>query len=231
MTHRAEAGDLEGAYREARRLLDHFGPTSQTHFALAFVYRFAGLLEESQRHCELALDRDPHDPRLRSCAYSYLYAGELERVMPFLMLDEGSYFVQWGTVLYLLRRDDRTAALHVARQAADEPTRRLMEPCLEGVRGTALDAPVAEFFTYWQRHGDPETAYAVAPMLVYCGRPEAALRFVERAVDGNFCSYPALDLDPIWARLRSEPDFQRVRGKAKACHDRFSRMVDSQASR
>lgn len=227
VTHRAEAGDLEGAYREARRLLDHFGPTAQTHFALAFVYRFAGLLEESQRHCELALDRDPHDPRLRSCAYSYLYAGELERVMHFLMLDEGSYFVQWGTVLYLLRRDDSTAALHVARQAADEPTRRLMEPCLEGVRGTALDAPVADFFTYWQRHGDPETAYAVAPMLVYCGRPEAALRFVERAVDGNFCSYPALDLDPIWARLRSEPGFQRVRDKGKACHDRFSRMVQA----
>ncbi len=103
VTHRAEAGDLEGAYREARRLLDHFGPRRRDAFHARLRLSVCGLLEESQRHCELALDRDPHDPRLRSCAYSYLYAGKLERVMHFLMLDEGSYFVQWGTVLYQLR--------------------------------------------------------------------------------------------------------------------------------
>jgi DNA-binding winged helix-turn-helix (wHTH) protein/tetratricopeptide (TPR) repeat protein len=227
VTHRAEGGDLEGAYLEARRLLDHFGPRSQAHFALAFVYRFGGLFEAAQRHCELAFDRDPHDPRLRSCGYSYLYAGKLDRVMDFLMLDEGSYFVQWGTVLYNLRRNDSDAALHATRQAADEPTRRLMEPCLEGVRGAALDAPVAEFIAHWQRISDPETPYAVAPMLVHCGRQEAALRLVERAVDGNFCSYPALDLDPIWAGMRSDPEFQRIRVKAMACHERFRRFVEA----
>jgi tetratricopeptide (TPR) repeat protein len=225
VVHSAEAGDLEAAYSEARRLLDHFGPSAQTHFALAFVYRFGGLLDLSQRHCELALDRDPQDPRLRSCAYSYLYAGKLSRVMDFLMLDEGSYFVQWGTVLYYLRLNDRDAALHVARQAADEPTRRLMEPCLEGTRGAALDGAVAEFVDYWQRHSDPEAPYAVAPMLAYCGREQEALRFLERAVDGNFCSYPALDLDPMWVEMRSAPEFQRIRSKAMACHDGFRRMV------
>jgi DNA-binding winged helix-turn-helix (wHTH) protein/tetratricopeptide (TPR) repeat protein len=225
---RTESGDLEGAYKEARQLLEHLGPNAQTHFALAYVYRYGGLLDLAQRHCELALDRDPHDPRLRSCAYSYLYAGKFPRVMDFLMLDEGAYFVQWGTVLYQLRLNDRQAALHVAQQAADEPTRRLMEPCLQGVRGAELDAPVAEFLTYWQRHGDSESAYAVAPMLSYCGRPDDALRFIERSVDGNFCSFPALDLDPIWAELRSLPEFQRIRSKAAACHDRFRRMVESQ---
>ena len=227
LVYRAEGGDLEGAYRDARQLLDHFGPSAQTHFALAFVYRLGGLLEASQRHCELALDRDPQDPRLRSCAYSYLYAGKLARVMHFLMLDEGSYFVQWGTVLYLLRLDDRDAALHVARQTADDPTRRLMEPCLEGTRGTALEEPVAEFLRYWQRNTDYEAPYGVAPMLIYCGRPQDALRFLERAVDGSFCSYPAVDLDPIWAKLRNDPEFQRIRVKAMACHDQFRRMVDA----
>lgn len=225
VTYRTENGDLEGGYLGARRLLEHFGPRSQSHFALAFVYRFGGLFEDSQRHCELALELDPSDPRLRSCAYSYLYAGKLSRVMHFLMLDEGSYFVQWGTVLYHLRLDDRNAALRATRQIIDEPTRRLMEPCLEGARGNTLDAATAEFIAYWQRHGDSETSYAVAPMLVYCGRKAETLRFLERAVDGNFCSYPALDLDPIWARIRGDPEFQRIRTKAMACHDRFRRMV------
>jgi DNA-binding winged helix-turn-helix (wHTH) protein/tetratricopeptide (TPR) repeat protein len=227
VTHRAEAGDLEGAYHDARRLLERFGPRADTYFTLSYVYRYGGLLDASQRHCELAFDRDPQDPRLRSCAYAYLYAGKLSRVMDFLRLDEGSYFVHWGTVLYQLRRNDRDAALHVARQTADEPTRRLMQPCLEGARGAALDAPVAEFVRHWELNGDPEAPYAVAPMLVYCGRPQDALRFVERAVDGSFCSYPALDLDPIWAGLRSDPEFQRIRVKAIACHEKFRRMVDA----
>src|SRR5690606_42100459 len=90
-------------------------------------------------------------------------------------------------LFYHLRRNDRAAALHIARQAAVEPTRGLMEPCLEGASSAALEEPVAEFARYWQRHGDPEAAYAVAPMLLYCGRPDLALEFVERAIDGSFC--------------------------------------------
>jgi DNA-binding winged helix-turn-helix (wHTH) protein/tetratricopeptide (TPR) repeat protein len=227
VTHRVETGDHEGAYQDARRLLEHFGPGVETHFAIAYVYRFGGLLEESQRHCELALDRDPQDPRLRSCGYAYLYAGKLSRVMDFLRLDEGSYFVTWGTVLYQLRLNNRDAALQVTRQAADEPTRRLMQPCLEGVQGAALDAAVTEFVQHWQRNGDPEAPYAVAPMLVSCGRPQDALRLVEYSVDSGHCSYPALDLDPIWAGLRSDPEFLRIRTKAMACHDKFRRMVEA----
>lgn len=227
VTHRTETADLEGAYHEARRLLDQFGPGADTYFTLSYVYRYGGLLEASQQQCELALERDPQNPRVRSCGYAYLYAGKLDRVMDFVMLDEGSYFSQWVEVLYLLRLDDRDAALHITRQAADEPTRRLMQPCLEGQRGEVLDDAAAQFAQHWERSGDPEAPYAVAPMLLYCGYPKDALRLVERAVDGSFCSYPALDQDPIWSGLRSDAEFQRIRVKAMACHDRFRRMVDA----
>jgi DNA-binding winged helix-turn-helix (wHTH) protein/TolB-like protein len=227
VTRRAESGDLAGAYEDARRLLDHFGPGPQTHFAMSYVYRYGGMLEESQRHCELALDRDPRNPRLRSCAYAYLYGGKLSRVMDFLKLDEGSYFVHWGTVLYDLRLNDRAAALHDTRQAAPEPTRDLMEACLEGTQGPALDAAVAGFLKHWDGTPDPETPYAVAPMLAYCGRPREALRYVEDAVNRQFCSFPALDLDPIWKPLRDDSEFKRIHVKAQACHERFRRAVEA----
>ncbi|HEU5138101.1 MAG TPA: winged helix-turn-helix domain-containing protein [Steroidobacteraceae bacterium] len=227
VTHRAEAGDLEGAYLDARRLLQHFGPGAETNFTVSYVYRYGGLMEDSQRHCELARDRDPKNPRLRSCGYAYLYGGKLSQPMEYFRLDEGSYFVHWATVLYSLRINDRAVALNSARQAADDPTRRLMQPCLEGATGAALDVPVAEFIRHWELSDDPETAYAIAPMLSFCGRPQDALRFVERGVDGHYCSYPALDLDPVWAGLRNDPEFQRIREKAMACHDRFRRMVEA----
>ncbi len=227
VTHRTESGDLEGAYHEARRLLEKFGPQPEAYFTISYVHRYGGLFEEAQRYCELARELDPQSPRLRSCAYAYLYAGELSPVLGYLMLDEGSYFVHWGTVLYHMRRGDPAAALRVARQAADEPTRRLMEPCLEGVRDRALDGPVAEFVQRWEPVKDPESKYALAPMLLYCGRPRDALRFLELAVDHGFCSYPGLDLDPIWAPLRDDPEFQRIRVMGMACHEKYRRSVEA----
>ena len=105
-----------------------------------------------------------------------------------------------------------------------------MEPCLEGVQGAALDQPVAEFVRHWQQSEDPETPYAVAPMLVYCGRTAEGLRMLARAVDLGFCAFPAVDLDPIWTKLRTDAEFQRIRAKAQACHERFRRAVEAQDS-
>jgi tetratricopeptide (TPR) repeat protein len=227
VTRRTETSDLEGAYRDARQLLANFGANAETHFAISYVYRYGGMFEEAQRHCDLARANDPQSPRLRSCAYSFLYVGKLSRVMEFLALDEGSYFVNWGTVLYHLRTGDRAAALLATRRAADDEIRRFMEPCLEGARGAALDAAAAEFIGHWEKAGDPEAQYSVAPMLQYCGRPQDALRFIERSVDMSFCSFPAVDLDPVWAPLRSDPEFRRIRGKAMACQERFRRSVEA----
>ena len=35
-------------------MFGRFGPGPETHFALAYVYRYGGNLEEAQRQCELA---------------------------------------------------------------------------------------------------------------------------------------------------------------------------------
>jgi DNA-binding winged helix-turn-helix (wHTH) protein/tetratricopeptide (TPR) repeat protein len=228
VTSAAEGGDLEGAYDDARRFLERFGPSSETHFALSYVYRFGGMTEESQRHCELARDRDPQDPRLRSCGYAYLNAGEMARVMDFFKLDEGSYFTEWATVLYLMRRKDDAAALPIVLRAADEEIKRLTQPCLEGARGAAIDgAVVTDYVKHWERSEDPETQYALAAPLAYCGFPREALRFLERGVGLGHCSFPMLDLDPVWKELHADPEFQRIRTKAMACHEKFRRMVDA----
>src|SRR5690606_15776954 len=212
VTLHTEAGDLGEAYALAHRLVERFETNAEAHLALAYVYKYGGMLEASQRHCEIALARDPHNPLLRSCAYSYLYAGKLDRVQVFLDADEGSYFSLWGTVLLNLRRADDGAALVAARQAPpDWHPRRFMEPCLEGRRGAELDAEAATFVAYWSRRRDPEFPYALAPMLEYCGRHAEALHFIELAIDRNFCAWPALDQDPVWAGLRENPDFRRLR--------------------
>ena len=131
------------------------------------------------------------------------------------------------TVLYQLRLNGRDAALHVVRQAADEPIRRLMQPCLEGAQGAALDAPVAEFVQHWQRSEDPETPTRSRPCWSFAAVRRTRCVSWSAAWTATTVRIPALDLDPIWAGLRADPEFQRIRTKAKACHDRFRRMVEA----
>ncbi len=224
---RTESGDLAQAYAEAQRLVQRFERKAEAHLSLAYTYKYGGMLEASQRHCETAYALDPHNPDLRSCAYSFLYAGRLDRVQAFLDADSGSYFSHWGTVLLNLRRGDEPAALEAARRVPpDQHIRRFMEACLEGRRGSELDAAEAAFVGFWSGHRDPELAYALAPMLEYCGRRTAALAFIERAIDQGFCAWPALKSDPAWADLRKDSRFGRIRSDAIACHQRFRAAVE-----
>ena len=224
---RTEAGDFRGAWREARELLRDRPASASAHFSLAYVYRFGGLLEESQRHCERAVELDPFYFGWRSCAFSYLAAGELGRVERFIELDADSYWAHLVMILLRMRQgDEADALLHAERLPADSPDRSFLVACLEGRRGAQLDGPAQRFAEIWRERRDPEPAYWIGSELVYCGRPEHGLSMLSHAVEGGFCSHPAVDLDPVWNGLRGEPAFEAIRRRAVACRERFEQMVE-----
>ena len=47
------------------------------------------------------------------------------------------------------------------------------------------------------------------------------MRLLRLAVQGNYCSYPTIDLDPFFANVRSMPEFGEIRSKAIACQKNF----------
>ena len=47
------------------------------------------------------------------------------------------------------------------------------------------------------------------------------------AVEGNYCSYPAVDRDPLWTELRQDPEFQAIREEAIACRQRFVDFLET----
>lgn len=219
---RTEDGALDAAYRRARTLVEHRGDSAQAHFALSYVLRYGGLLDASQRHCETALALDPVYHGWRSCAFSYIAGGEIDRAQRFIDLDEGSFWAHLVTVLLRLRQGDEAAALlHAERLPESAPDRSFLVACLEGRRGAELDALAESFAESWTGKRDPEPLYWIATELLHCGRPRHALELLTDAVDGGFCSYPAVDRDPVWDGLRGDAEFRRIRRRAAACHRRF----------
>ncbi len=71
---------------------------------------------------------------------------------------------------------------------------------------------------------DREPLYSTGEAFAFCGENEYALDFLRLAVQGNYCSYPALDLDPVFAAIRNTPEFRQIRQEAIACQQRFVRF-------
>jgi hypothetical protein len=68
---------------------------------------------------------------------------------------------------------------------------------------------------------DGEELYQSAEVLSFCGEGRAALRQLKRAVQRDYCSYPAMDTDPLFDSIRQQPQFAALRQAALQCQKNF----------
>lgn len=217
---RVERGDLLAALNSAETIVRRRPDSVDAHFSLSYVLRFAGLLDESAQHCESAFLLDPRNntSSLRSCAVVFLLRDDLPRTRNYLRLEEGSEFEKAILLHAHLRKGERREALQLGAVLSPRwASYRMLHGCAEG-RPRSETARIA---TTIQPSDDPETNYFAAAHLSYCGQADEALRMLHRAIQGNYCSYPALDRDPFFASLRSRSEYREISAAARACQDRF----------
>ena len=211
IVYETEGGNLLEAYRRARDLVARRPQDPQARFALSYVLRYAGLLEEAGRECDAALAADPHDRGFRSCAFVFLPIGKYERAREYLRLDAGSGWAK-GREGQVLQREGKTeAAAAIFATTGFEQGAKLMRRSgtqAERDRISAdMEAAVASDL-------DPENPYYTGAVLASSGYPEAGLRLLRRAVDRNYLSYPAMDLDPLYEPVRKSTEFAAIRTEA-----------------
>ena len=127
-----------GLLRDALRINPNH---ADSHFALSYIYRYAGMLEESAREGELALSLDPNNPKYRSVATTYLYLGNLERSLEVHKLDpdSGWTLARIGQI-YIRQKQNPRALEYLERAIAKEPDSssgrwsRAMRAALQGRR-------------------------------------------------------------------------------------------------
>jgi serine/threonine protein kinase len=211
IVYETEGGNLEEADRRARDLVTRRPQDPQARFALSYVLRYAGLLEDAARECDAALAKDPHNRGLRSCAFVFLQLGKYDRAREYLRLDAGSDWSK-GREGNILHREGKTeAAAAVFAATGFEGAAQLMRRA-----GTQADrdrtSAALEAFTV--SDPDPEDLYYIAAIMASSGYPGAALRLLRKSVEGNYLSYPAMDNDPLFASIRKDPEFAAIRAEA-----------------
>jgi TolB-like protein len=219
ITNRVERGDLGRAYDAATDLVRRRPQSADAHFALSYVYRYAGMLPESAEQCNQSRQLDPGNFAFRSCAWSFLEMGKTDRAQDFVQLDPGSEWAAWVTPYIDLAEGNLAEARTNAKNMAKAPFyhRDLMEACTATQRPADMAKIDRESESSVMMEPDPEAWYHVGALMAYCGQTEPALRLLKAAVQQNYCAYSALLDDPLLKDLRKETAFNEVLTASSNC--------------
>ena len=219
IANHVERGELSKAYQAAQELVKRRPDSAQAHFALSYVYRYAGMLEQAAGECDTAVALDPGNYAFRSCAWTFAELGKTDRAMDFVRLDAGSEWAAYAAPSILLREGKIAEAREAVRHMPSTPRyhRDLLEACLQLRPGSELDRIAHEDETNLPSDPDPELWYYQGAILAFCGKKQAALHMLESAVEQNYCAYSGLLSDPLLAKLRTETAFDKVLTAASAC--------------
>ena len=221
ITNRVERGELGKAFEAAQALVKRRPENAQAHFVLAYVYRYAGMLEEATNECNAAIGLDPANYIFRSCAWPFMELGKTDRAADFIRLDAGSEWAAYVAPSLLLREGKIPEAREAVKHMPTAPRyhRDLLESCL-GLRPESdLDRIAQESQTSFPADPDPETWYYEGALFAYCGKTPAALHLLQSAIQNNYCSYSNLLADPLLAKLRADPEIDKLLTAARECQE------------
>jgi Tfp pilus assembly protein PilF len=222
-TARADTGDLAGAYQQAKTMLQHRPDSAFAHYTMAYVLRYAGLLDKATRECDMALRTDPGNYQLRSCAIPFILLGKTERAQTFLNLDVGSDWGNYMGATLLMREGKPAEALELVQRLSDNLFygRNFLEACLQDRSESERVRLSQEVEPALSDVPDPEPRYYWGANLLFCNQPKEGWLFIEDAIQRNYCGYEALQNDPLLANSRQTPGYRHALSQAKACQDRF----------
>ena len=227
IANRVERGELAKAYQDADDLVKRQPRSAFAHFALGYVLRYAGLLDESTRECETALSLDPGNFGLRSCSFAFSATGNPDRAIDFLRLDAGSGWYK-GNIFRFLWSEGKLAEAREAIHKLPAESRNVafLSACSD--LPSPPQAPSAEVNRLAREtepamlsNPDAENRYKSATVMAFCGQKDAAVRLLKSAIDGRYCSYQGLQKDPLLASLRGTPAYEQLLSAAKKCQDDF----------
>jgi eukaryotic-like serine/threonine-protein kinase len=218
-----DAGKLAQAYQEAKALVEKRPVSGFAHFTLAYVLRYGSLSREAMDECNAALRLDPGNYQFRSCANVFFFNGQIDRSRDFMHLDAGSEWTNNLEVGNLLRLGKTKDALERMRHMPESGFfhTRALEACYSNPRPPGSDQLLQQAQKEIFAFHDPEPKFSQAGLFNVCLGNDFTVRLVKAAIDGGFCSYDYLRLDPLMANLRKSPEYPTLLAQAKQCRDRF----------
>jgi hypothetical protein len=123
----------------------------------------------------------------------------------------------------LLREGKTSEALERLRKMPDSSFfhPRALQVCYETPRPAGSQQILEQFEKEISAFRDPEPKFNQAGAFNHCLGNTFTARLVKSAIEGGFCAYDNLRLDPILTAFRKAPEYPALLAQAKQCQDRF----------
>jgi len=127
-------------------------------------------------------------------------------------------------MMIALRTGNTAAALAESNRVASQTSYRLADLVrlyLGNASEVELSTAAAKVETDTNSSRDAEEMYRNAETLSLSGQHDAALRQLRKAIKGKYCSYPAMEKDPLFDPVRRRSEFRELRQAAIQCQQSF----------
>jgi serine/threonine protein kinase len=216
----AENGRITDAYHDAVALVRRRPDSADAHFTLSYVMRYGGALREAADECDRAWAIDHGNRSARSCAIVFMGLGNYDRALEFTRVDGGTEWANRITGNIYLRQ----GKYQEAADLVSGPRQALIRAAVNHDRNE-VDRVADRLLAASQSSTDGEPLYFIGNVVSMGGDPQKGLGLLREAVRRNYCSYPAVETDPLWAPARALPEYAEVRRSAQACHEVFMKEL------
>ena len=218
-------GDLASGLAEIKDLAAQRPNSAEVHLLYAQALRASGALDQAAHECDNTHRLDPDLDT--DCYVLYIQAGNLSKARQ--EIDRSpSDFASFMRGQILLREGKVADALPLLKPVPAGKLYDLMNNCLPDSSSAKCDVAVKESEESFLSIPDANAWYFGAAMFALLGKDTPAARLLDAASDRNFCTYPSIDRDPLFDRIRQTDAFKAARQKAQACQQKFA--FDSQLS-
>jgi tetratricopeptide (TPR) repeat protein len=225
-----DTGRVEDAVPLLREALKVNPNHAEANWELSYAYRFGGLLAESVASAERARRLDPSVKMNNSAINAYLYLGRYEDFLSNLPArgSAGAYILFYrGFAQYHLGRQadaqqDFDRAYDLDPNLLQTQVGKTLSYKLQGdtASGMALLHKVENQLTE-RGVTDSEAIYKMAQAYAQLGDTAAALRLLEKSVDGGFFCFPYFERDPLLAPVRQSAGLKPILDKARERYRAF----------
>jgi DNA-binding winged helix-turn-helix (wHTH) protein/TolB-like protein len=223
-----ENNRVEEAVPILRAVIDDNPNHSFARWQLSYAYRYAGMLDESIKEGENALQISPH---LTGHLFnSYLYAGQYEKFLNNLPMRDEAYVIFYRGLGHYYLHDWTQAALYFDRAAQLDPTALVsqigsaLKLGIEGHNREGIEVlKAAEKKLEKDPAGDGELSYKLAQSYSALNDQESALRLLQKSIEQGFFCYPYFTSDPLMNPLRGTVQYSALIEQTRQRHEQFKR--------
>jgi TolB-like protein/Tfp pilus assembly protein PilF len=219
-----ELGKHDTAMKYLKKVFEINPNYAFAHFRLSYIYRFVGLLKESEKSGKRALEIDSKNIRFRSIGATYKYQGMYQESLDAYGIDTSAFSVAHQGEVYFRMGNLRLAEKYLDK-VIDNETDTYPEFLAKGILAYLKDEKEEglQIIREWEEKDiyDSEILYTMAANYGLFGDTINCIRLLKKAIYGGFYNFPYMMRDSFLDPVREDAEFQRVLLLAKEKHEAF----------